>query len=127
MNQVLCDHGIPKIFIFFTLSTTLKSSQTSLSSSNSDYPLQDQTLMILFRYRQDHIDRSQFPKYISMPSQTTLEPVDQYQPLNPSLVHLWFRPVVVERCHDDPSAIEYYFLVCRYHSVSVEMHKSDPD
>ena len=37
--------------------------------------------------------------------------IDQYQPLNPSLVHLWFRPVVVERCHDDPSAIEHYYHV----------------
>ena len=47
---------------------TLKPSQISLSSSNRDCPHRDQTLMILFRYRQDHSDRSQFPKCISMPS-----------------------------------------------------------
>ena len=79
MNQVLCDHGIPKIYIFFTLSKTLKSSQTSLSSSNSDCPLHDQTLMILFRYRQDHSDKSPFPKCVSMLALTTPEPADQYQ------------------------------------------------
>jgi len=107
--------------------TTLRLSQTSLSSSNSDYPLHDQTLMILFRYRQDHSDKSPFPQCASMPFQISPEPADQYQQLNPLLVRPWFPPVVAERCPNDPSATEYYFLVCRYHSVSVEMHKSYPD
>ena len=106
---------------------TLKSSQTSLSLSNSGCPLHDQILMIQFRYRLDHSDRSLSPKCVSMPALTTPEPADQYQPSNRSLVYPWFPPVVAERCHNDPSATEYYFLICRYHPSPMEMHKSYPN